>query len=293
MAILVGAETRVICQGFTGAWATFFAGQAIDYGTKLVGGVTPGKGGGKHLLLPVFDTVAEALARTGAEASVIFVPPHAAAAAMLEAIAAGVPLIVCVTEGVPVLDVVRVKRALAGSQTRLIGPNTPGIIVPGQCKIGIMPGLIHKPGRVGVVSRSGTLYYEAVSQLNEHRLGQSTCVGIGADPLRGMSYVECLELFFADDETDGVLLIGEIGGTAEDEAARYLREHPPAKPVAAYIAGWSAPPEHRMGHAGAIITGGRGRAEAKLEALRAAGVAVAESPAAIGATMAHALASGR
>lgn len=291
MAILVSADTKVICQGVTGDRGTFFSDQALDYGTRLVAGVTPGKGGSKHLLLPVFDTVAAAVAQTGAEASVLYVPAHAAASAMIEAIEAGLGLVVCITEGVPVLDMVRVKEALAGTDTRLVGPNCPGVIVPGECKIGIMPGLIHIPGHVGVISRSGTLYYEAVAQLSALGMGQSTCVGIGADPVQGMSYVDCLELFMADEQTHGVLLVGEIGGTAEEEVADYLERLEAHKPVAAYVAGWSAPSERRMGHAGAIIAGGKGRVEDKLERLRAAGVAVAESPARIGETMAAALAS--
>lgn len=289
MAILVNADTRVLCQGITGDRGTFFCDQALDYGTKLVAGVTPGKGGTKHLLLPIFDTVAEAKKETHANASVLYVPAHAAAQAMLEAIEAEIELVVCITEGVPVLDMVRVRHALEGSKTRLIGPNCPGVIAPGVCKIGIMPGLIHRPGKVGVISRSGTLYYEAVAQLSALGLGQSTCVGIGADPVQGMSYVDCLELFFADSQTSGVLLVGEIGGAAEEAVADYLKSTQAAKPVAAYIAGWSAPPDRRMGHAGAIIAAGRGGAQEKLDALRGAGVQVAESPAEMGATMAQAL----
>ncbi len=289
MAILIGKDTRLICQGITGDRGTFFSDQALDYGTKLVGGVTPGKGGTKHLLLPVFDTVAQAVAATGANATVLYVPAHAAAAALMEAIEAEIPLAVCITEGIPVLDMVRVRQALEGSKTRLIGPNCPGIITPGQCKIGIMPGLIHRPGKVGVISRSGTLYYEAVAQLTALGLGQSTCVGIGADPVQGMSYVDCLSLFLDDPGTRGVLLVGEIGGTAEEELADYLKGVDSPKPVAAYVAGWSAPPDRRMGHAGAIIAGGKGTVKEKLDALRSAGVHVAESPADMGRTMANAL----
>ncbi len=289
MAVLVNARTKVICQGFTGDKATFYCDRAMDYGTRVVGGVTPGKGGTRHLYLPVFDTVAEAVEGTGADTSVIFVPPESAAEAMLEAIQAGVALVVCVTEGVPVLDMVRVKRALQRSGTRLIGPNCPGVITPGECNIGIMPGLIYRRGPIGVISRSGTLTYEAVMQLSAAGLGQSTCIGIGADPVQGMSFVDCLELFAADDETRGILLVGEIGGSAEEDAAEYLRAEKLEKPVVGFIAGVSAPPERRMGHAGAIIAGGTGRAEEKLEALRGAGVHVPDSPAGIGTTMAQAL----
>ena len=289
MAILVNAQTKVICQGMTGRQGTFYAEQAIGAGTKMVGGVTPGKGGTQHLGLPVFDTVAEAIAKTGADASVIFVPRQSAATAIDEAIDAGIGLIVCVTERIPVLDVVRIKRRLEDSQTRLIGPNCPGIITPGECKIGIMPTDIFRPGKIGIVSRAGTLTYEAVAQTSAQRLGQSTCVGIGADPVQGMSFVDCLELFIADAATAGVVLIGEIGGVAEEQAAEYLKTHPASKPVVAYIAGQFAPAGRRMGHAGAVIQHGLGDAASKIRALKGAGVHIAESPVTIGETMARAL----
>lgn len=289
MAILVGRETRVICQGLTGYRGSLFSHQALEYGTQIVGGVVPGKGGSTHLKLPVFDTVSEAVAATGADASVIFVPPRAAADAMLEAVDAEIPLLVCITEGIPLLDMVRVKERLTSSSTRLIGPNCPGIITPNHCKIGIMPGSIFQPGPVGVVSRSGTLFYEAVTQLSDAGLGQSTGIGIGADPLQGMSFVDCLELMLADGQTEAVLLIGEIGGFAEEAAADYLRTTRAGKPVIAYVAGRHAPPDRRMGHAGAVISGGRGGTEGKLEALREAGVHVPDSPADLGLTVAKLL----
>ena len=289
MAILVDAETRVITQGFTGAQGTFHSEQAIAYGTKVVGGVTPGKGGATHLDLPVFDTVAQAVQATGANASAIYVPPPFAADAILEAIDAQVALIVCITEGIPVLDMVRVKRALDGSGSRLIGPNCPGVITPDACKIGIMPGHIHRRGKVGIVSRSGTLTYEAVAQTTAAGLGQSTCVGIGGDPVKGTDFVEVLEMFLADPETAAIVMIGEIVGASEIDAAEFLARERVRKPTVGFIAGATAPAGRRMGHAGAVISGGRDTAAAKMEAMRAAGIHVAESPAALGSTMLRAL----
>ena len=289
MSILIDQTTRVICQGFTGKQGTFHSEQALAYGTQLVGGVTPGKGGQQHLDRPVFDTVQAAVAATQANASMIYVPAAFAADAILEAADAGITVIVCITEGIPVLDMIKVKAALQHyPAARLIGPNCPGLITPGQCKIGIMPGVIHQPGKVGIVSRSGTLTYEAVHQTTQIGLGQSTCIGIGGDPIHGMSFIDCLELFEQDPRTEGIILVGEIGGSAEEQAAEYIQAHV-SKPIVAYIAGVTAPPGKRMGHAGAIISGGKGTAEGKIAALEAAGVQTVESPARIGWVMREAL----